>query len=108
MALVGVELETLVSEPDALTVLIFYYRSICIIDNGASRHRTQNARFRVRRADHSTTKRRTRTTRFPARRDFLCIYMKNISKFGFKFRKTRPNRQVTEKKKKTYIYTKRQ
>ena len=35
---------------------------------------------------------------------FLCIYMKkHIKKFGFKFRKTRPNRQVTEKKK-TYIY----
>ena len=33
----------------------FYYKSICIIDNGASRHRTRNARFRVRRADHSTT-----------------------------------------------------
>ena len=30
--------------------------------------------------------------------------MKNISKkFGFKFRKTRPNRRVTEEKK-TYIY----
>ena len=28
----------------------FYYRSICIIDNGASRHRTRNARFRARRA----------------------------------------------------------
>ena len=30
-ALAGVELESLVSEPDALTI---YYRSICIIDNG--------------------------------------------------------------------------
>ena len=33
----------------------FNYRIICIIDNGASRRRTRNARFRVRRADHSTT-----------------------------------------------------
>ena len=32
-----------------------YYRGICIIDNGASRRRTRNARFRARRADHSTT-----------------------------------------------------
>ena len=30
----------------------FYYRSIRIIDNGASSHRTRNARFRARRADH--------------------------------------------------------
>ena len=30
-------------------------RSICVIDNGASRRRTRNARFRARRADHSTT-----------------------------------------------------
>ena len=39
------------------TYLLIYlvHRSICIIDNGASRHRTRNARFRVRRADHSTT-----------------------------------------------------
>ena len=29
----------------------FYYRGICIIDNGASRRRTRNARFRARRAD---------------------------------------------------------
>ena len=29
----------------------FYYRSTCIIDHGASRRRTRNARFR----DHSTT-----------------------------------------------------
>ena len=29
--------------------------SICIINNGASRHRTLNDRFRARRADHSTT-----------------------------------------------------
>ena len=36
-------------------ILFFYYRSICIIDNGASKHRTRNARFRARRADHSTT-----------------------------------------------------
>ena len=59
MSLVGVELETHVSEPDALTTrppkkdlffyfFIFFYRSICIIDNGASRHRTRNARFRAR------------------------------------------------------------
>ena len=27
-----------------------YYRSICIIDNGASRRRTRNAIFRARRA----------------------------------------------------------
>ena len=32
----------------------FYYRSTCIIDNGAHRRRTRNARFRARRADHST------------------------------------------------------
>ena len=49
MALVGIELETLVFD------LFFYYRSICIIDSGASRRRTRNARFRARRADHSTT-----------------------------------------------------
>ena len=39
---------------------------------------------------------------------FLCIYMKNITKkLGFKFRKSRPNRQVAEKKKKrnkSYIH----
>ena len=33
----------------------FYYIGIRIIDNGASRRRTRNARFRARRADHSTT-----------------------------------------------------
>ena len=38
--------------------LFFYYRSICIIDNGASRRRTRNARFRARRADHSTISKR--------------------------------------------------
>ena len=45
MALADVELETLVSEPDALTTHIFffyfffifcYYRNTCIIDDGAS------------------------------------------------------------------------
>ena len=62
----GVEPETLVSEPDALTtrpppcaIFFFFfvlsYRSICIIDNGVSRRRTRKARFRDRRADHSTT-----------------------------------------------------
>ena len=67
MALVGVELETLVSEPDAqatqpppcgtnaLFFFFFFYRSICIIDDGASRRRTRNTRFRAIRADHSTT-----------------------------------------------------
>ena len=30
-------------------------RSTCIIDDGASRRRTRNARFRDRRDDHSTT-----------------------------------------------------
>ena len=35
-------------------LIFFYYRSICIIDSGASRRRTRNARFRARRADHST------------------------------------------------------
>ena len=49
----AVELKTLVSEPDALTTLFFFYRSICIIDDGASRRRTRNTRFRARRADHS-------------------------------------------------------
>ena len=34
---------------------LFFYRSICIIDDGASRRRTRNTRFRARRADHSTT-----------------------------------------------------
>ena len=34
---------------------LFYYRSICIIDNGASRRRTRNTRYRARRADHPTT-----------------------------------------------------
>ena len=61
MALVGVELETLVFEPDTLTTrplfffFFFYYIGIRIIDNGGSRRRTRNARFRARRADHSTT-----------------------------------------------------
>ena len=36
-------------------IFFFYYRSICIIDIGASNHRTRNARFRARSADHSTT-----------------------------------------------------
>ena len=36
-------------------LFIFYYIGIRIIDNGASRRRTRNARFRARRADHSTT-----------------------------------------------------
>ena len=40
---------------DPLLQIFFLYRSICIIDNGASRRRPQNARFRARRADHSTT-----------------------------------------------------
>ena len=40
---------------EAFLLLYFYYRIICIIDNGASRYRTRNARFRARRADHSTT-----------------------------------------------------
>ena len=35
--------------------IYFWYRSICIIDNGASRRRTRNTRFQTRRADHSTT-----------------------------------------------------
>ena len=58
MTPVSVELKTLVSEPDALTTRPppFAKRSICIIDNGASRrHPTRNSRFRARRADHSTT-----------------------------------------------------
>ena len=33
----------------------FYYRGVRIIDNGVSKRRTRNARFRARRADHSTT-----------------------------------------------------
>ena len=38
----------------------------------------------------------------------FCVFTcKTYLKFGFKFRKTRPNRQVTEKKK-TYICTKKQ
>ena len=47
MAVVGIELETLVSESDALTTRPFYFfycRSICIIDDGASRRRTRNTR----------------------------------------------------------------
>ena len=47
-----------------------HHRGLYIIDNGASRHRTRNARFRARRADHSTTngtsRRQTRNTRFRA------------------------------------------
>ena len=35
--------------------LFFYYRSICIIGNGASKRRTRTARFSARRADNSTT-----------------------------------------------------
>ena len=56
MALAGVELQTLVSEPDALTTQpppcddFFYCRSICIIGNGASRRRKRSARFRARHA----------------------------------------------------------
>ena len=38
-----------------LSFSFFYYRSICIIDNGASRRRTRNVRFRDGRADHLTT-----------------------------------------------------
>ena len=34
-----------------LLFILFYKRSICIIDNGANRRRTRNARFRARRAD---------------------------------------------------------
>ena len=36
-----------------LFIFFFYYRSICIIDDGASRRRTRISRFRARRADHS-------------------------------------------------------
>ena len=43
-----------------------YYIGIRIIDNGASRRRTRNARFRARRADHSTT-----SMRFEERKLFL-------------------------------------
>ena len=35
------------------------------------------------------------------------LHEKHIKKFGFKFRKTRPNRQVTEKKRKHTVYTKK-
>ena len=70
--------------------IFFFCRSICIIDDGASRRRARNTRFRARRADHSTTsmclfvlffykrsiciidngvsRRRTRNARFRARR----------------------------------------
>ena len=34
---------------------VFYFRSLCIIDNGASRRRTTYACFRARRANRSTT-----------------------------------------------------
>ena len=36
-------------------VVFFYFRSICFLDNDVSKHQTRNARFRARRADHSTT-----------------------------------------------------
>ena len=51
MALVGVELKTLGS--CVLTSLTTIKRSICLIDDGASRRRNRNVRFRARRADHS-------------------------------------------------------
>ena len=39
---------------------------------------------------------------------FFCVFPRETYlKFGFKFRKTRPNRQVTEKKKYIYICTKK-
>ena len=62
MALVGLELETLVSETDAPTtrsppcalfIVFFYNRIICSIDNGASRRQTRNSRLRARHADHT-------------------------------------------------------
>ena len=34
---------------------LFFCRHICIIDDGASRRRTENTRLRARRAYHSTT-----------------------------------------------------
>ena len=37
------------------TFFFFYYTSICIIVNGAGKRRTPNARFRARRAVHSST-----------------------------------------------------
>ena len=37
-----------------LFFFFYYYIGIRIIDNGASRRRTRNARFRARRADHSS------------------------------------------------------
>ena len=52
MALVGIELVTLVFKPDTLTTSLFYYRSVCIIVNDACRRRTSNICFRARRADH--------------------------------------------------------
>ena len=60
MALVGVELETLVFRTRRADHCIIdngasRRRSICIIDDGASRRRTRISRFRARRADHSTT-----------------------------------------------------
>ena len=56
MALVSVVLKALIFEPGALTTFFFlFYRSICILGNGASRRRTPNARLRARRADHSTS-----------------------------------------------------
>ena len=48
-----IESDTLISK--FKNRFFFFYRSICIIDNGASRRRARNARFRDRRADHSTT-----------------------------------------------------
>ena len=52
----------------------FYYRSICIIDNGASRRRTRNACFRARRADH------LHAVMFNVMFDVLCDYtrLKNL------------------------------
>ena len=64
MALVGVKLETLVSQPDALTALPPSINatfknspaiSICIIHNGASRRQTRNACFPARCAHRFTT-----------------------------------------------------
>ena len=43
------------SENIQLQTFTFYYRSRCIIDDGASRRRTRNTRFQAKRANHSTT-----------------------------------------------------
>ena len=51
MVLTGGELEKLVFKPD-IFLFFYYHRSTCIIDNGASKRRTQNTHFRARRADH--------------------------------------------------------